>query len=231
LVGLGGSATVDGGAGAVTALGFRPLVADGSGLRVGGHDLAGVRRIMSGWEADWSGIRVDLLADVTTTLPEAAATFGPQKGANPEGIARLDAGLRAWADAVEEAFGRPGLRNEPGSGAAGGLAFGLSASIGGRILPGAATVADLVGLSAAINEADLVITGEGRLDATSSHGKVVGEVLQRARDAEVEVGAVCGQVLDRLSGLADVEAASPDGPGPDPVGDVAAAAERLAQRI
>ena len=230
IVGLGGSATVDGGAGAVTALGFRSLVADGSGLKVGGHDLARVARITSGWEGDWGDIRVDVLADVTTTLPDAAATFGPQKGAGAEDIPRLEAGLRAWADVVEDAFGCPGMRDEPGSGAAGGLAFGLAASIGGRILPGAATIADLVGLSEVIEAADLIVTGEGRLDATSTQGKVVGEVLDRARQAGIEVMAVCGQVVDRPSQLRDVEEASPDGPGPDPAAAVADAAQRLAER-
>ena len=215
----------------MTALGFRTLVADGSGLKVGGHDLARVTQVASGWERDWRDIRIDLLADVTTPLPEAAAAFGPQKGAQPEDVARLEAGLSAWADVVEGAFDRPGLRHVPGSGAAGGLAFGLAATLDGRILPGAATIADLVGLSAAIDGADLVITGEGRLDATSTQGKVLGEVLGRAARADIDVLAVCGQIADRPAGLGDVEAASPSGPGGDPGADVADAAQRLAKRI
>jgi glycerate 2-kinase len=231
LVGLGGSATVDGGSGALGGLGFRVLVADGSGLRIGGDDLHRVERIARGWSGDWSGIEVVLLADVTTPLPEAAATFGPQKGASAAQVEQLAAALRAWADVVARDL-TPGrdLRGQPGTGAAGGLGFALAAALGARFAAGAAAVAELLGLPAAIERADLVVTGEGRLDATTRAGKVVAHVASLASAAGVPTVAVVGQIGAGAPVLADVEAAAPDGPGDDPAAEVAAAATRLARR-
>jgi glycerate kinase len=230
LVGLGGSATVDGGAGAVTALGFRVTVADGSGLKVGGLDLHRVAGVAPGWEHDWSGIEVDLLADVTTVLADAAATFGPQKGAGPEDVRVLGAGLAAWADVAERDLDASGLRDAAGSGAAGGLGFGLAAALGGRLRNGAVAVAELAGLPRRLAAADLVVTGEGRLDATTAEGKVVDAVATLAMLAEVPAAVVAGTVAARPRGVADVEEAAPDGPGEHPAEEVAAAAERLARR-
>jgi glycerate 2-kinase len=231
LVGLGGSATVDGGTGALLGLGFRLTVADGSGLRIGGDDLYRVAGVARGWAADWDVIEVELLADVTTPLLDAPARFGPQKGAGPAQVEALTAALRTWADVVARDL-TPGrdLRDEAGTGAAGGLGFALAAAIGARFRPGSAVVADLVGLPAAIADADLVVTGEGRLDATTSEGKVVAHVAARARDAGLPVVAVVGRVGSSPPSLDDVEAAAPEGPGPDPAGEVAAAAARLAAR-
>ena len=231
VVGLGGSATVDGGSGALGGLGFRVTVANGSGLRVGGDDLQRVAGVSRGWSGDWRGIQVVLLADVTTPLTHAAAVFGPQKGASPSQVAELTAALAAWADVVARDL-TPGrdLRREPGSGAAGGLGFALAAAIGARFAPGAAAVAELVGLPAAVGDADLVVTGEGRLDATTRAGKVVAHVTALGTRADVPVLAVVGQVGPDAPALADVEAAAPDGPGDDPAAEVAAAASRLAAR-
>lgn len=228
LLGLGGSATVDGGAGAVTALGFHVTVTDGSGLKVGAADLHRVAAIASGWEADWTDVTVDLLADVRTVLLDAPARFGPQKGADAHDVARLEQALRTWADVVERDLDRPGLREEPGTGAAGGLGFGLAAAIGARLVPGVERVAELVGLGSALEGADLVVTGEGRLDATSVDGKVVGALLDRA--GGTPVAAVVGVADGTPEQLVDVEEAAPDGAGPDPAGEVADAAERLARR-
>lgn len=231
-VGLGGSATVDGGAGAVSGLGFRVTVADGSGLKVGGLDLHRVARVERGWAASWEDVEVTLLADVTTALADAAATFGPQKGATPDDVPLLERGLRTWADVVEGDLGVTGLREAPGSGAAGGLGFGLAAAVGARLTNGAVAVAELVGLPRALAEADLVVTGEGRLDLTSAEGKVVDAVSTLAMLAgEPPVLVVAGAIDERPSVVADAEAASPDGPGDDPAADVAAAASRLAARI
>jgi glycerate 2-kinase len=232
LLGLGGSATVDGGSGALGGLGFRLLVADGSGLRIGGDDLHRIDRIAPGWSGDWSGIEVVLLADVTTPLPEAAATFGPQKGASPAQVERLAAALATWADVVARDL-TPGrdLRGEPGTGAAGGLGFALAAALGARFVPGAPAVAELVGLPAAVAGADLVVTGEGRLDGTTRAGKVVAHVAALAQREHVPVAAVVGQVGPDAPVLTDVEAAAPDGPGDDPAAEVAAAATRLAARV
>lgn len=235
LVGLGGSATVDGGAGALTGLGFRLTVADGSGLKVGGRDLPRVSGADRGWaRTDWDDVEVILLADVSTVLGDAARRFGPQKGATQEAIELLERGLLSWADVAERdlAGGRT-LRTLPGTGAAGGLGFGLAAGLGARIVPGAAAVADLVDLDGALAGAGLVVTGEGRLDATTTEGKVVTEVLARGAAAGVPVAAVVGQLATDAvgAGLVDVEAAAPAGAGEDPAAEVAAAAERLASRL
>lgn len=231
LVGLGGSATVDGGSGALGGLGFRVTVADGSGLRIGGDDLHRVARVSPGWVGDWRAVEVVLLADVTTPLTEAAAIFGPQKGASPAQVARLTDALATWADVVARDL-TPGrdLRTASGTGAAGGLGFALAAAIGARFETGAPAVADLVGLPAAVADADLVVTGEGRLDATTRAGKVVAHVAALGERADVPVLAVVGQLGPDAPPLPDVEAAAPDGPGDDPAAEVAAAAARLAAR-
>ncbi|MFN2555737.1 MAG: glycerate kinase [Nitriliruptorales bacterium] len=230
-VGLGGSSTVDGGAGAAVALGVRVLGASGSGVKIGGGDLVSVARVVPQWlDPDWGDVEVVLWSDVETRLADAAATFAPQKGATPEAVERLAAGLARWADVVERDLGGS-WRQLPGSGAAGGLGFGLAAVLAARLVPGAQAVAELVGLRDALDAADLLVTGEGRLDATSLEGKVVGTVLQSAAEAEVRVVAVVGEHAEKVEGLADLEAASADGPGRNPAAEVAAAAERLAGRI
>ncbi len=229
-VGLGGSATVDGGAGALTALGVRVLREDGNGLKIGGGELRHVGEVERGRLAEgWSDVDVVLWTDVETPLTEAAATYGPQKGATPEAVGTLHEGLMRWADVVERDLGGVDRRG-PGTGAAGGLGFGLSAALGARFEPGAATIAEAVGLADAVRDADLVITGEGRLDATSGEGKVVAAVLAVGRDAGVPVAAVVGRLSGLLEGPADIEEAAPDGPGDDPAAEVAGAAERLASR-
>lgn len=232
LVGLGGSATVDGGLGALTALGFRPRTADGSGLKVGGGELVELARIERGWAPDLTGIEVELLADVTTPLGDAARVFGPQKGADETAVAQLADGLARAAEVLERdlADGER-WRDRPGTGAAGGLGFALAVAAGGRLVPGAARVADLVGFEAALARADLVVTGEGRLDATSAAGKVVGHIREQASARTTPVAVVAGQVAAEATGeLVDVEAAAPQGPGPDPAREVLAAAARLAAR-
>jgi glycerate 2-kinase len=235
LVGLGGSATVDGGAGALTGLGFRLRVEDGSGLKIGGGDLHRVRRAERGWAADWSGTEVVLLADVTTVLADAARVFGPQKGASAEDVAVLARGLEMWAGVAErDLAGGRRHRDRPGSGAAGGLGFGLACGIGATFGPGAAIVADLQGLPEALTGTDVVVTGEGRLDATSAQGKVVGRVAELAGAAGVRVAAVVGsadpEAAQRLVPLELLEESGPRGPGPDPVAEVTEAARRLAAR-
>jgi glycerate 2-kinase len=233
VVGLGGSASVDGGTGALNGLGFRLRVEDGSGLKVGGADLHRVRRVEPTWVGDFSGVRVVLLADVDATLSEAAPMFGPQKGATPEQVAGLDQALSVWADVAErDLAGGRRLRDEPGSGAAGGLGFGLAAGLGATLVDGAAGAGELVGLEDALGEADLVVTGEGRLDLTSLRGKVVGHLLRRAGELAIPLHAVVG-VADPAVGhvLTGIEEASPEGPGPDPAGDVVEAAHRLAHAV
>lgn len=231
LVGLGGSATVDGGAGALSGLGFRLMVADGSGLKVGGEDLPRVRSAARTWVGDWDGIEIVLLADVDDGLAAAPAVYGPQKGADEATVAHLEEGLAAWRSVAERDLGAPpDLATAAGAGAAGGLGYGLAAGLGASWRRGAQAVAELQGLEDAVEGADLVVTGEGRLDATTAAGKVVATVTRLAAAHGVPTAAVVGSTTVPGDGLADLEEAAPDGPGDDPAADVAAAAERLAGR-
>lgn len=226
VVGLGGSSTVDGGAGALAGLGHALTVADGSGLKVGGGELRRVAAIEPTWVAPgWDEVDVDLLADVGVPLADAAPMFGPQKGADEAAVEALTAGLAQFAAVVERDLDVDGLSGQPGTGAAGGLGFGLAAGIGGRLRAGAPVVAAVVGLDDALREADLVITGEGRIDATTSTGKVVAEVAARAEAFAVRMAIVAGSgtLPDGVAGALS----APDGPV-DAAAEVAAAAERLA---
>jgi glycerate kinase len=233
VVGLGGSATVDGGVGALAALGMRPLREDGNGLKVGGRYLSELAAIERGSLADeWKDLPVELWADVTTPLSRAAEVFAPQKGALPDDVPELARGLSRWADIAERDLGAdPSLRAAPGSGAAGGLAYGLAAALGGELLSGAARVADRVGLSERLEGADAIVTGEGRLDATTGEGKVLDEVRVRAEGAGARVYVVAGRAGDAPPWISDLEESAPAGPGDDPAAEVAAAAERLAGRV
>ena len=161
VVGLGGSATTDGGQGALDA-----LQRFGSRSRLSSVDL-------------------QVLCDVQTPFVEAAAVFGPQKGASPAEIRQLTRRLALLATVYAEEYGVE-VAAMPGTGAAGGLAGGLVA-IGGRIVPGASAIAEVVGLRAQMERADLVITGEGRVDRTSFDGKVVGTVIERSEIGRAHV--------------------------------------------
>jgi glycerate 2-kinase len=230
LVGLGGSASVDGGTGALSGLGFRLRIDDGSGLKVGAHDLARVRSAEPAWVADFADVEVVLLADTDARLAEAAPLYGPQKGATPEQVTDLTRALEIWAEVAERDLAQgTGLRDVPGSGAAGGLGFGLAAGLGARLESGAAAVGRLLSVEDRLAASDLVVTGEGRLDATSSRGKVVGHLSELARAHDRPLTAVVGVADAHASAsLAAVEQASPTGPGAEPADEVAAAAARLA---
>lgn len=231
VVGTGGSATVDGGAGMLTALGLRLLRENGGGLKVGGGELHQLRGADTRWlEDDWRRVTVEVWTDVRTPLLDAPAVFGPQKGAGPEDVALLRQGLESLADVVERDLGvDPELRRAARTGSAGGLAYGLAAALGAALLDGAAQVADAVGLDAALDAADLAIVAEGSLDPTSLEGKVVGHVVGAARDRGLQVAAVVGRSRGAVD--VDLEEASPAGPGPDPAADVTRAAQRLAARL
>jgi glycerate 2-kinase len=220
LIGLGGSASTDGGTGALAALGARFLDADGEPLAPGGGALADLARV------DLSGLRgapgggVSCLTDVTAPLlgaRGAAAVFGPQKGADGAQIARLEAGLARLAEVLG---GDPAA---PGAGAAGGTGYGLAAAWGASLAPGAAELGRLAGLDLALAGADLVITGEGRFDETSLTGKTCGTVIAAAAAAGVPVAVVAGQAgkpaaapgltaILTLAGLAEGTAAAMAGP-------------------
>ena len=191
VVGLGGSASTDGGTGALAALGARFLDAAGRDLRRGGGPLAGLAA------ADLTGLRspppggVTCLTDVRAPLlgpAGAAAVYGPQKGATPAQVAVLEDGLARLAAALG---GQPDL---PGAGAAGGTGYGLAAAWGAQLAAGSAEIGRIAGLDLALAGADLVITGEGQYDATSATGKVVGAVCAAAGRAGVPVAVVAGRI-------------------------------------
>jgi glycerate kinase len=198
LVGIGGSACTDGGAGLLSALGARLLDARGRRIPDGGGSLAALERAdLRGLDPRLRRCRVEVATDVDSPLlgeRGAAAVFAPQKGASRAQVARLEAGLQRLAEVLERDAGvAPELRRLPGAGAAGGSGYGLAAA-GARLLPGAALVAEAVGLDRAIAEADLVVTGEGRLDAQTSAGKAPIEVARRAARLGVPCIAVAGVV-------------------------------------
>jgi glycerate kinase len=186
LIGLGGSASTDGGAGALAALGL--TVTDGD-LRT--NRLGGITSLdRSDMLAPPPG-GVILLTDVSAPLlgpTGAAAVFGPQKGATPHDIATLDASLAVFA---EHLGGDP---TRPGTGAAGGTGYGFAAAWGARIEPGADYLATLSRLPDAVADADVLLTGEGRFDATSGTGKLVGQLIGIAGEHDVKVGIIAGQV-------------------------------------
>jgi glycerate kinase len=167
IVGVGGSATTDGGLGALRAL--EP-------------------------NARLATVELVVACDVTTTFVDAAEDFAPQKGASPAQVALLRRRLERLAQLYEHEYGVD-VRRLPGSGAAGGLAGGLAA-LGATLVPGFDLVAEAVGLSDEIDRAELVVTGEGFLDEQSFNGKVVGEVAQLSARAHVPVLAVVGEVVD-----------------------------------
>jgi len=210
---VGGSATVDGGAGMMQALGMTFFDRAGRPIahHIAGGDLPNVVRFS--WDsppANFENVQFTVACDVLNPAcgPNgAAAVFGPQKGADAEGVRVLDRGLSHWADLLEGASGRS-IRNEPGTGAAGGVALPLLALARAAIVPGIDLVCEATGLPNLIASADLVITGEGRLDRQSMMGKVVGSVGRLARAADVSCIAVVGaagpgadaslEVLDRF---------------------------------
>lgn len=197
IVGVGGSATVDGGAGAIQALGVRLLDAEGADLAVGGGPLARIDRIdLSGRDARLARVQIRVACDVTSTLsgPQGAAVvFGPQKGASPEQIPVLDAALRRFAEIARRDAGVDVLESA-GGGAAGGLAAGLVIGAGATLEPGFPLVSREVGLEAKVASADLVITGEGRLDSQTAFGKTASGVAGLARAHGRRVAVIAGSV-------------------------------------
>ena len=188
VIGLGGSATNDGGAGMATALGARLLDASGDEVPPGGIALARLHRVdASGLDLRIAGANVIGASDVTNPLcgPEGASyVYGPQKGASPAVVRELDAALENYARVIERDLG-VAVRDLPGAGAAGGLGAGIIAFLGAEIRPGVDVVAEVVGLRERLDGADLVITGEGRLDGQTSYGKTVAGVARLAASAGV----------------------------------------------
>lgn len=197
IVGLGGSATTDAGAGMMAALGVRFLDADGVDLEPGGGPLSGLAAVdVSGIDPRLAGVRWQVACDVNNPLlgpSGAAAVFSPQKGASPEAVLRLGAGLARWADVVERELG-VGVRDAPGAGAAGGLGAAFLAFMGAELVPGVDLVLDAVGFDRVATDADLLFTGEGSVDSQSASGKVPWGVAVRAVGLGVPVVVFGGRI-------------------------------------
>jgi glycerate kinase len=198
---VGGSACTDGGAGLLVGLGARLLDAQGRDLLPGGAALRDLDRVdLSGLDPRLSSLRVVLASDVDNPLlgPKgAAAVYGPQKGATPNDVDVLEAGLRRWVAVLVDVLGpsAAALAEEPGAGAAGGVGYAGLVALGAVRRPGIDVVLNLVDFAGHLPGADLVITGEGSLDAQTLHGKAPAGVATAARAAGIPVVAVAGRCL------------------------------------
>ncbi|XXD08367.1 glycerate kinase [Klebsiella sp. R445] len=197
IIGIGGSATNDGGAGMVQALGAKLLTQDNQQIAAGGGALEQLARIdLSGLDSRLADCRIDVACDVTNPLtgPEGAtAVFGPQKGATAEMIVRLDRALAHFAQIIQRDLTVDVLQLE-GGGAAGGMGAALYAFCGARLRPGIEIVTDALHLAELVADADLVITGEGRIDSQTIHGKVPVGVAKVAQRYNVPVIAIAGSL-------------------------------------
>ena len=219
ILAIGGSATNDGGAGAMQALGVQLLDGESQPLPPGGLALARLSRIsLETLDPRLAQVRFEIAADVNNPLcgPHgASAIFGPQKGASPEQVAQLDAALGHFADHCAQVLPND-VRDQPGSGAAGGLGFAAKAFLGAQFRPGVEVVAELVGLDEAVRGADLVITGEGRFDAQTLRGKTPFGVARIAQRHGVPVIVIAGTLGDGYEQMyahgVDAAFALPSGP-------------------
>lgn len=212
VLGLGGSGTVDGGTGMARALGWRFEDGAGVALAEGGGSLAGLVRVQAPSPA--LAVEVKALCDVENPLlgrDGAARVYGPQKGAGPEEVELLEAGLARLATVLETELGLA-VAELPGAGAAGGLGAGARAFLGADLLSGAEWMIEATGLRGLLTAADLVVTGEGHYDEQSGMGKLTGRVVAAARRAGVPALLVCGRV---------------DGPLPDGVWSVDSGGRQL----
>jgi glycerate kinase len=232
ILAIGGSATNDGGAGAMQALGVKLLDAQGQTLAPGGLALAQLAHIdLSEIDPRLNEVQFDIAADVNNPLcgPHgASAIFGPQKGASPEQVQQLDAALGHFARLCAQALGKD-VKDEPGSGAAGGLGFAAKAFLKAQFKAGVEVVAELVGLAEAVKGADLVITGEGRFDAQTLRGKTPFGVARIAREQGVPVIVIAGTLGEGYQDLYEhgIDAAFALASGPMTLEQACAEAPRL----
>jgi glycerate 2-kinase len=241
VLGVGGVATTDGGAGLLQALGARLIDDKGRELPPGGAALARLAELDLARLRDLATVEFLLACDVDNPLlgpSGAAAVYAPQKGASPEEVRLLEAGLRRWADVTEAAAGRA-ARDSPGAGAAGGIGFAALLFLGAQMRPGIELLLELASFGSRLDRTRLVITGEGALDAQTLHGKAPVGVARAAaaHDPAVPVVAVAGRCtltadelraagIARAYALSDIE--------PDParcIADAGPLVERLAGRI
>jgi glycerate kinase len=235
VLGIGGSASTDGGAGLLVGLGARLLDGAGSPVADGGGALPDVVTLdLTGLHPGLADAEVVVACDVDSPLTGdegAAHVYGPQKGASPDQVVLLDDALTHWADVVAVATGAD-VRDAPGAGAAGGVGFGAMAVLGARLEPGVALVLDLVDFEAQVAGADLVIVGEGSLDEQSLRGKAPVGVAAVAQAHGAEVVAVCGRRLiddAALNGVGISAAYACADLEPDPARSMSEAAHLLEQ--
>ena len=207
LLGLGGSATNDGGCGCAAALGVGFLDADGQSFVPVGDTLGRIARIDTA-KADelLRSVEITVMCDVTNPLygPTGAAyVFAPQKGADAEKVKSLDAGLRHFGDVIRSQLGID-VSRMPGAGAAGGMGAGCVALLGGTIQSGIDAVLDVTGFDRQLEGADLVITGEGRIDSQSAGGKVISGVARRTKAKGIPLIAIAGGIADSAGAVYDI---------------------------
>ena len=207
IVGIGGSATCDGGIGMAAALGYRFLDETGTPVEPVGGSLGAIASIdRQNVDPRLDGVSVSVACDVTNPLTGdngASVVYSPQKGASPEQVTRLDTGLANLARVVQMDLG-VAIADMPGAGAAGGLGGGLHAFVGADLKPGIDLVIDVVGLKDAIAGADLVLTAEGRIDRQTRFNKAPAGVARTAKAAGVPCIAICGGVGDGIESLYDI---------------------------
>jgi glycerate kinase len=194
IAGIGGSATNDGGAGMAQALGYRLLDAAGRDLPRGGAALVHLDRIERPRDLWWASVGVKVACDVDNPLTGphgASAVYGPQKGADVQAVRELDAALARLAAVIERDLGKR-VSDVPGAGAAGGAGAGMIAFLDAHLVPGASLVVEASGFDAKLQDADLVITGEGQADEQTAYGKAPGEVAKRAKKARIPVLLIAG---------------------------------------
>ncbi len=232
VVGIGGSATNDGGAGMLGALGMRLFDREGRDVGAGGGALGRLEGIDAvGLDPRLRDVVIDVACDVNNPLVGkrgASAVFGPQKGATRDMVRQLDANLAHYAAVIDRDLGVD-VAGTPGSGAAGGMGAALLA-LGGRLSPGVEIVMDVVGFDSMVRDADLVITGEGRMDRQTFGGKTPHGVARIARCLRKPVIAVVGGLSGdlNLSRVHGIDAVFPITPGPCSLEDaLAEAAENI----
>lgn len=204
VIGVGGSATNDGGTGMAAALGAKFRDAQGQLIEPNGATLSAIRDIdLSGLDPRIAKTRIEVVCDVDNPLTGpagAAAVYAPQKGASPEQVAELDAGLANLAACIRAHLGSD-VEQLPGAGAAGGLGGGLKAFVGAELRPGTELVLDLLDFDAALEGVDLVLTGEGRIDGQTAHGKAPAGVAARAKAKGIPCIGLAGSLGDDIADL------------------------------
>jgi len=197
IIGIGGSATNDGGIGAAQALGVRFLDSRGNDVGFGGQHLARICTIdAEAMDPRIKGSKITVICDVSNPLTGpngATAVYGPQKGASEEMLKALEEGMKNYEEVIKRFSGKD-IGSTPGAGAAGGLGAALMCFFGASLKPGIDTVLDYVGFDRLLEGVDLVVTGEGRIDGQSVFGKVPVGIAQRCKSKGVKVAAIVGSI-------------------------------------